>query len=65
MTLATAGFEKHVKMTRRAAFLIEVEQVVPRRELCALIDLFYPRSFRTNTSRRNYQYLRNNRSTSR
>jgi len=52
-------------MERRAAFLIEMEQVVPCRELCALIDPFYPKSFRTNISRRNYQYHRNDRSTSR
>ena len=29
LTLATAGFDKHGKQTRRAAFLAEMEQVVP------------------------------------
>src|ERR1700760_294936 len=44
LTLATAGFEKHGKMTRRAAFLIEMEQVVPWLELCAVIEPFYPKA---------------------
>jgi transposase, IS5 family len=29
LTLATTGFERHAKTTRRAAFLTEMEQVVP------------------------------------
>jgi transposase, IS5 family len=44
LTLATAGFEKHGKMTRRAAFLIEMEQVVPWLELCAVVEPFYPKA---------------------
>ena len=43
LTLATAGFEKHRKVTRRAAFLAEMEQVVPWSELCAIIAPYYPK----------------------
>ena len=43
LTLATASFDKHGKVTRRAAFLAEMERVVPWRELCAVIDPFYPK----------------------
>jgi transposase, IS5 family len=44
LTLATAaGFEKHGKVTRRAAFLSEMERVVPWRELCAVVEPFYPK----------------------
>ena len=43
MTLATAGFERFAKTTRRAAFLAEMECVVPWRELCALIEPVYPK----------------------
>ena len=44
LTLATAGFEKHRKLTRRAAFLAEMERVVPWRELCAVVEPWYPRA---------------------
>jgi transposase, IS5 family len=44
LTLATAGFEKHAKLTRRAAFLAEMEQVVPWRELCGVVEPFYPKT---------------------
>src|SRR6266705_6081480 len=37
------GFEKHTKKTRRAIFLEEMEQVVPWRELCALLEPHYPK----------------------
>src|SRR5271169_4541642 len=37
------GFERYTKKTRRAAFLEEMEQVVPWRELCALIEPHYPK----------------------
>src|SRR5215472_4393767 len=37
------GFERYGKKTRRAAFLEEMEQVVPWVELCALIEPHYPR----------------------
>ena len=43
LTLATASFEKHSKLTRRAAFLAEMAQVVPWPELCAVIEPFYPK----------------------
>lgn len=42
-TLALASFERYGKTTRRAAFLAEMERVVPWRELCALIEPVYPR----------------------
>ena len=42
-TLATAGFERYSKPTRRAAFLAEMDRVVPWRELCALIEPVYPK----------------------
>ena len=43
LTLATAGFDKHSKLTRRAGFLGEMEQVVPWRELCAVVEPYYPK----------------------
>ena len=43
MTLAAAGFERYGKTTRRAAFLAEMEQVVPWRELCRLVEPAYPK----------------------
>ena len=42
-TLATLGFDKYTKTTRRAAFLAEMERVVPWSELCALIEPVYPK----------------------
>ena len=36
------GFERYTKKTRRAIFLEEMEQVVPWRELCVLIDRIIP-----------------------
>jgi IS5 family transposase len=43
LTLATAGFERYAKRTRRAAFLEEMERVVPWPALCRLIEPFYPK----------------------
>jgi hypothetical protein len=43
LTLATAGFDRYGKTTRRAAFLAEMERAVPWPALCALIEPFYPR----------------------
>jgi transposase, IS5 family len=43
LTLATVGFERYAKTTRRAAFLAEMEGVVPWSALCALIEPFYPK----------------------
>jgi IS5 family transposase len=48
-TLATAGFERFGKPTRRATFLAEMERVVPWRELCALIEPFYPKAGKGRT----------------
>ena len=42
-TFAEAGFEKHRKRTRRERFLDDMEQVVPWKELCAVIEPFYPK----------------------
>ncbi len=42
-TLASVSFDKHSKQTRRAAFLAEMERVVPWSALCALIEPFYPK----------------------
>ena len=36
------GFEQNTKKTRRAQFLEEMEQVVPGRELGALVEPHYP-----------------------
>ncbi len=36
-------FEKYRKPTRREQFLAEMEQVVPWKELCSLIEPFYPK----------------------
>src|ERR1700690_4369268 len=38
------GFERYSKKTRRAAFLEEMELVVPWAELCALIEPVYPKA---------------------
>jgi transposase, IS5 family len=43
LTLAVVGFERYAKTTRRAAFLAEMERVVPWSALCALIEPFYPK----------------------
>ena len=37
------GFERYTKKTRREVFLEEMEQVVPWRELCGLIEPHYPK----------------------
>ena len=44
LTLATVGFERYGKTTRRAAFLAEMERVVPWPALCALILPVYPKT---------------------
>ena len=44
MTLSASGFDRYAKTTRRAAFLAEMERVVPWGELCALIEPFYPKA---------------------
>lgn len=42
-TFAEGTFELHSKTTRRAAFLAEMERVVPWAALCAVIEPFYPK----------------------
>jgi len=37
------GFEQYTRKTRRALFLEEMEQVVPWRKLCALVEPHYPK----------------------
>lgn len=44
MTLSAGGFERHSKTTRRAAFLAEMDRVVPWAALCALIEPVYPKA---------------------
>ena len=44
MTLATNGFEKHRKQTRKAEFLSRMDKLVPWAELCAVIEPFYPKA---------------------
>jgi transposase, IS5 family len=43
LSLATAGFERYARTTRRAAFLAEMERVVPWSALCAVIEPYYPK----------------------
>ncbi len=43
LTLATVGFERYAETTRRAAFLAEMERVVPWPALCGLVEPCYPR----------------------
>ncbi len=38
------GFGQYTRKTRRAIFLEEMEQVVPWRELCALMEPHYPKA---------------------
>src|SRR5437870_7400886 len=38
------GFEQYTRKTRRALFLEEMEQVVPWRELCGLVEPHYPKA---------------------
>ena len=43
LSFASAGFERFGKTTRRAAFLAEMEAVVPWTRLYGLIEPFYPK----------------------
>jgi len=43
-TLATAGFERYGRTTRRSVFLAEMERVVPWPALCRLIEPVYPKA---------------------
>jgi len=42
-TLATAGFERYRKTTRRAVFLSEMDEVVPWSALCRKVAPYYPK----------------------
>lgn len=42
LTLASTGFEKHAKTTRRSVFLSEMDRVVPWALLCERIQPVYP-----------------------
>ena len=44
LSLATAGFERYCRTTRRAAFLAEMERVVPWPALCAVVEPYYPKA---------------------
>jgi transposase, IS5 family len=43
MSLARGGFDRYGKTTRRAAFLAQMDKVVPWQELCGLIEPHYPK----------------------
>jgi len=43
-TLSTGGFDRYSKTTRRAAFLAEMDRVMPWSALCALIEPVYPKA---------------------
>jgi IS5 family transposase len=42
MTLADNGFERYGKKTRRAQFLEEMNQVIPWRRVCSIVERYYP-----------------------
>lgn len=44
LTLSAGGFDRYGKTTRRAAFLAEMNRVVPWSALCALIEPVYPKA---------------------
>ena len=44
MTLSAGGFERYGKTTRRAAFLAEMNRVVPWAALCAVVEPVYPKA---------------------
>jgi len=44
MTLATTGFEKHGRPTRKAEFLAEMERLMPWAAICSLIEPHYPKA---------------------
>ena len=43
LTFSAKGFDRYSKTTRRAAFLAEMEEVVPWPDMFALIEPFYPK----------------------
>jgi IS5 family transposase len=44
ISMATTGFEKHARPTRKAEFLAEMERLMPWAEICALIEPHYPKA---------------------
>ena len=44
MSMVTTGFEKHVRATRKAEFLEEMERLMPRAAICALIESNCPKA---------------------
>lgn len=44
MTLSAGGFDRYGKRTRRAAFLAEMDRVVPWLALCAVVEPVYPKA---------------------
>ncbi len=44
ITLASTGFDKYTKTTRRGQFLAEMDRVVPWRALCARLEPVYPKA---------------------
>lgn len=42
-SLEAAGFEKYRKRTRKEQFLEEMEQIIPWKELCEVIEPYYPK----------------------
>ncbi len=44
MTLSASNFDRYSKTTRRAAFLAEMDRIVPWSALCALIEPAYPKA---------------------
>ena len=45
-TFSAAGFEKHRKNTRREAFVEDMDQIAPWKDLAAAIAPHYPKSKR-------------------
>ena len=44
-TLTDNGFERFRKRTRREMFLLEMDQIIPWRDLCKVIKPFYAHKF--------------------
>jgi len=50
-TLGNNGFERFRKQTRREMFLLEMDEIVPWRDLCKVIKPFYPKVKRKGAGR--------------
>ncbi len=42
-SLEATGFEKYRERTRKEQFLDEIEQIIPWKELCEVIEPYYPK----------------------